>query len=368
MEPRESRPPARSLFLLSFNRPDYLRTTLDSLQHQTDRNWQIFLCQDGPRADHLDDDLCAIGHCVELFRERFPEGRIVRKERNMGIGLNMLGAQQHAFKELDLDVAYFFEDDLVLHHRYIEQLVLLEEALRPHQKLVPYFAAYGTVHTVRIPQTALVNNDMRYMEHLWAFGLFRSHWEEEQQLLKEYFDYLSQVDYSQRDHQRILGMFCKLGWTYPYTSQDGARMVALCVMGRCALSTRQPLAHYIGQSGTHWNSCDYRAWGFPDVHPATDAIPVIPELSEENILQLTEGFRRWACTMRDLPLRALRQALEQAEGQDGLHLPATPEHPESEIARLHRRIRALENSTSWRLTGPLRSAAGRIQRMFQQRP
>ena len=247
MEPRESSPPARSLFLLSFNRPDYLRATLDSLQNQTDRNWQIFLFQDGPRADQLDDDLRAIERCVELFRGRFTEGRIVRNERNLGIGLNMLAAQQHAFKELGLDVAYFFEDDLVLHHRYIEQLALLEKAFRPHQKLVPYFAAYGTVHTVRIPPAAFVNKDLRYMEHLWAFGLFRSHWEEEQQILKGYFDYLAQVDYSQRDHQLIQGMFCNLGWTYPYTSQDGARMVALCVMGRCALSTRQPLAHYIGQ-------------------------------------------------------------------------------------------------------------------------
>ncbi|MBE2179824.1 MAG: glycosyltransferase [Chthoniobacterales bacterium] len=340
----------RCLFLLSFNRPDYLQATLDSLQQQTDRNWQIFLYQDGPRKDRLGTDVPGIEQCLELFRERFPEGRIVCSECNLGIGLNMLAAQRHAFGELGLDVAYFFEDDLVLHPRYVEQLVLLEEVFRPHQTLVPYFAGYGAVHTVTLPQSALVSSDLRFMEHFWAFGLFRSHWEEEQTILKGYFDYLTQVDYSQRDNQLIQRMFRNLGWAHPHTSQDGARTVGLCVTKRCAISTRQPMAHYIGQSGTHWNDCDYKAWGFSNVRPADDAIPVAPVFSEENAQELAEGFRHWVCERNEFALLALRRSLKEAE---------------SDMIRMHHRIRAMEGSTSWRVTAPLRSIADSIRRISQ---
>lgn len=344
----------RCLFLLSFNRPEFLRETLDSLRKQTVGGWRIFLFQDGPREDHAQEDLHSIGKCEDEFCACFPEGTVIRHPRNIGIGLNMLAAQEHAFRALQCDVAYFFEDDLVLHKSYLDQLFRLEEILRPHRMQIPYFAAYGGVHTIPLPASVYLSDDLRFLEHFWGYGLFRDPWEDEQNLLKPYFDYLSGVDYTRRDHHLIRGIFHDLGWSHRATSQDGARTMALCSQGRCGVTTRQPLARYIGASGVHWSRRDFNAWGFPDVTPAEDAEPVTPALPEHLLKGLGEQFRRWVGEMQDLPQIALQRALDRTSSSPGTKECGADHHLEAEVAHFLRRIRAMEASTSWRITHPTR--------------
>lgn len=380
MTPPAAPSPGRSLYLLSFNRPQILRKTLESLKAQSGRqNWSVSLFQDGPRPDAEASDSAAIEECVSLFGQFFPGERIFRSPNNIGIGLNMLAAQRQAFESQKLEVAYFFEDDLVLHPEYLHQLGTLENLFRPHEDRVPYFSAYGTIHTRSIPAAVRPGSEFSYMEHLWGFGLFRRHWELEQRILAPYFEHLSQTPYRDRDHEWIRQLFERAGFPLDITSQDGARMVALVASGRCALRTNQPLASYHGEVGTHCDPRTYEEWGFGKVAPEPTARAVAPVI--------TEDFLSRACARYPLaPLYfyppggrvRLAEAREREAGARTAQAEARARDAEARAAEAHTRaleaqadareheIRAQEllASTCWRITAPLRAAArvlGRIR-------
>lgn len=381
----------RHAYILSFNRPDCLRATLDSMREQTEPGWRVTLVQDGPRWDHREQDMRNIDRCISLFAERFPGAPIHQHADNKGIGMSVLGAQRHAFAESGLEVAYFFEDDLVLHERYFEQLAILEALFRLHRHQVPIFAAYGTLHTLRLPPLVHVGDDLRFMEHLWGYGLFREHWQQEQHLLAPYYDHLADVPYRERNHALIREIFADLGCPHEVTSQDGAQIVALRVLGRCALTTRPTLARYIGETGAHATPEFYRAWGFSEVQPAADAAPAHPAISEGLLTAACRQFPQWVEAMKNLPptrivmleqevkrataaLEQSRPAMERKNEELSAALKALErkqltleqtksalEEARAELARAHdeteglrSRVQALQESTSWKITAPMR--------------
>jgi len=301
----------RLLCLLSFNRPHYLRRTLSSLRRQTNRDWELWLFQDGPRPDNWRYDAEAACRCVELARRYFPSAGVIRSSGNVGIARNMLAAQHFAFEERNLPVAYFFEDDLVLHRRYLEQLFLLERALSPWRCCVPYFAAYGDICSREMPASTQLSPDLSIMDHLWGFGLLREHWKAEQRLLAPYFDYIQTVPYRERDHAYIRGLFQQLGAPLAITSQDGARAVALSILGRAALRTRQPMAHYIGKEGTHFTPEVYRQWGFASHRVRYFTRPRAPRIDAQLAGMLASCYRQGVADL--YPISEIRQSRESTD-------------------------------------------------------
>lgn len=337
------------VFLVSYNRPAVLARTLEALRAQTLRDWRITLVQDGPRNEDDDAERAAVEKCEDTFRRIFPAGEVLRQTINAGVGLNVLRAQERAFTELGLEAAFFFEDDLVPRPSYLEQLAMLRDALYPYRKLAPYFACYGRVHAFSPPEEQIPGSGLRFMDHLWAYGLFREHWEAEQRLLQPYFDYLRSTPYHERDYSVIDGIFRKLGYPHSSTSQDGARIVALCVLGRCAVTTVPARAAYIGAEGEHSRADSYADWGFAEFEPGCDPGLVAPEVSAEILRSACAGFPAWVATMENfLPnrvasLRATVSRQKQTISELG-----------SEVSELRAGIAAMEKSRSWRITAPLR--------------
>jgi GT2 family glycosyltransferase len=113
------------IFVMSFNRPDYLGKVLKSLREQVDCDIDqrtIILFQDGavnPYSNerHASDD--EINQCAEIFQSLFPDSQIMRSPVNLGVALNFDRAERYGFEELAAESIIFLEDDLVLGHYYI---------------------------------------------------------------------------------------------------------------------------------------------------------------------------------------------------------------------------------------------------------
>ncbi len=343
------------LFLVSYNRPRLLARTLEALRGQTCRDWRITLVQDGPRhangADHQ-----AIARCIEIFRAAFPAGEVLARPVNAGIGLNILGAQERAFNELGLEAAFFFEDDLIPHRTYLEQLLVLREALAPYRSFAPYFSCYGKLHAFSPRREQIPGSGLRFMDQsLWAYGLFRDHWVEEQKLLEPYFAYLRTVPYDQRDHEVIAGIFRDLGRSHPVTSQDGARLIALSLLGRCAVTTVPARAVYAGVEGEHSDAASFAAWGFADTLP-DDPPVIVPQLSADGLRDAGRAFPRWIDELNELPPNRLARlhatTARQAETISRQQQQIADIF--AEVNLLREEVRALRESTSWQFTAPLR--------------
>lgn len=233
----------RPIAVISYNRPDLLERFLASLKQQT-------VAVDPARVtlfqDHGDP---AEADCVKVFRGAFPEGAVFQAEQNLGVALNIDRAERYVFETLGAEVAYFFEDDLILGPHYLEALGQLAD-FALGEKRVSYVAAYGS-HRTQAAEQAERSSELVLMDHKWGFALTRRQWERQKPVIEPYLEIIRQRPYRQRDHAAIKAYYQKLGYAQAGTSQDGAKDVAGAVLGTVKLMSLACFAHYEGREGLH---------------------------------------------------------------------------------------------------------------------
>lgn len=237
--------------VISFNRPDYLLQTLDSLARQTVAIDPMALFQDGPRQAA---DAPLIAACVNLFIQRFPSGEVVLSKSNLGPALNIDRAERWIFERADQGA--IFEDDMALTPHYVATLQAMLDANRDDERIA-YVAAYGPI----LPEPP---SDEPYapMHVHWAFALTKQQWLKRKPLVDQYLDIIRQRDYRDRDIVAIMALRERWGVPGTYTTQDVMRAAATHLVGGLRLNTRLHMARYIGARGLHIDPRTYDAVGF----------------------------------------------------------------------------------------------------------
>jgi Glycosyl transferase family 2 len=195
------------IFVMSFNRPDYLLKVLESVRMQVDcdiEQRRIILFQDGainPYSDerHASED--QINDCIGVFQGLFPDKPVMRSPINLGVALNFDRAERHGFDDLAADVVIFLEDDLVLDRYYISIVDRLTEMFTADPR-VGYVAAYGD-HTRSIEDQRTHRRRLIGLTHNWGFALFRHQWLRIRPHVLQYLNLIGQVDYRYRDEKLI---------------------------------------------------------------------------------------------------------------------------------------------------------------------
>lgn len=255
------------VIIISFSRPALLERLLISLRRQTQPIdfGNVYLFQDG--GSNLFDD------CIEIFKKLMPEGRIIAAETNLGIALNIDRAERFAFEVLGVDVAYFFEDDLILGENYLAVLSQLCEFALIEPK-VGYFAAYGN-HRASLDEQRERSAEVVRMAWKWGFGLTKRQWSRQREIVEPYLDIIRRDIYRRRDAKAIFAYYETLGYSSPGTSQDGAKDVAGHVLGTVKIMSFACFARYEGREGEHSRPASYDKEGFA----ATQLYPEVPVLS-----------------------------------------------------------------------------------------
>ena len=308
------RPP---IIVMSFNRPQFLGPTLESLKAQTSGaldGRSIHLFQDGAvnrysGIRYSDDD--GIAQSIRLFREAFPHGEVHESLQNIGVCENFHRAEQFAFTELEADCAYFFEDDLVLSRSYVPMLDRLYQWVDA-QPNVAYFAAYGD-YFARLPPEAEDGLSLANLDHHWAFGLLRRHWRKMQPILKPFYDIVLGQDYSRRDHRGIFRLYEAESASPRASSQDAAKAFACDRLGLWRCNTRRTFARYIGSEGQHMTKELFEKLGFDRAsiagQPMEPRYPTRAEISQklQEKRQFFENVRQveFPQLLANLPVRKL---------------------------------------------------------------
>ena len=255
--------------VMSFNRPDYLDQVLASLEAQTGTapiGDRIYLFQDnsvngysGRR--HAED--ADIQRSVEVFRNRFPQGKVMLSEHNLGVCENFLRAERFFFRELKSDVGYFFEDDMELAPNYVTTMDRIARYAIDSGR-IGYFAAYGN-HRLEPEKQEASKTRFARLGHHWAFGLVRTHWEELDRWLAPYYEMVVGTDYRERPTPKILEFYRNQGLPLGVSSQDDIKKIGTYALKRASINTHIALAKYIGQVGLHMNQAKYEKEGFDRV-------------------------------------------------------------------------------------------------------
>ncbi len=273
----------RPIAVISYNRPDLLERFLASLKAQT-------VAVDPARValfqDHGDP---AEEACVAVFRAAFPEGQVFQADQNLGVALNIDRAERHVFETLGAEVAYFFEDDLILGPHYLDALGQLADFALAEER-VSYVAAYGA-HRADAAEQAARAGEVVPMDHKWGFALTRRQWERQKPIIAPYLDIIRQRPYRQRDNTAIKAYYRELGYAKAGTSQDGAKDVAGAVLGTIKLMSLACFARYEGRDGLHMRPELFDQLGYGDTAVFAEA----PAFT----LPDSDQIDRWIAGMRD---------------------------------------------------------------------
>lgn len=272
----------RPIAVISYNRPDLLERFLASLKAQT-------VAVDPARValfqDHGDP---AEEACVAVFRAAFSEGAVFQADSNLGVALNIDRAERHVFETLGAEVAYFFEDDLILGPHYLDALGQLAEFALQEER-VSYVAAYGA-HRIDAAEQSERAGEIVPMDHKWGFALTRRQWERQKPIIEPYLEIIRQRPYRQRDNATIKAYYRRLGYAGAGTSQDGAKDVAGAVLGTAKLMSLACFARYEGRDGLHMRPELFEQLGYGE----TEVFAGAPKFT----LPSSEQLDDWIAAMR----------------------------------------------------------------------
>lgn len=263
--------------VLAFNRPDYLRETLQSLAVQTPdalSGREVHLFQDGA--------LNRISGCqytsaeirnenVKAFLEIFPNGELHVQEDNLGIALHFDFVERYLFEKRKFEAAIFLEDDLVLSPLYLDVMDKLIAGALSNER-IGCVAAYGNHRASQLDQQSNLSKII-HMDHRWAFATTRRQWLRQRPYIDEYISLISKMDYQRRNHYEIVDWFTDKNVAPFVTSQDGVKGAFMNMTGAVALMSYCCYGKYIGEKGIHWTKEIYESAGFAK----TELYEKIPE-------------------------------------------------------------------------------------------
>ena len=242
------------IIILAFNRPESLRQTLLSIHAAGGGDYSIAIFIDGPLENS--EDLGKTHECAAIFREIFPTGVVFESDVNHGIARNFQRAEQYAFVESKAEIAYFFEDDMIVSLLYLRILDRLAQLAQGNPR-IGAFAAYGPQ---RRSDAARIRAPDGLIEMIWnwGFGLHREAWLAREELLRGYYELLGTNRYGERPFGLIAHWCRVVGYGVLHddvdrrtaTAQDLIKKSALAALGATSVMPPVTNAHHIGEHGT----------------------------------------------------------------------------------------------------------------------
>jgi len=257
--------------VFSFNRPNYLVPTLDSLSKNTradECDWYFY--QDGwknnpeyPYVSEKDEIECQkrVQQCVEVL-EGFPfkHKQVIAKEQNVCIGRQLQEAKAELFKKYDNVI--FFDDDHIVSKDYIDVLLKMHKqypdaivgAQATGEKHVPRDATLDQVGVTVKQISGMIPRPgrWRWIAYLLPKAIHKA-------TVKQMDEYMTYIGPSYRNipHHSV-----RIKYGVTITGFDGV-MEKFCEKKKIKrIATVIPRGRYIGESGLFGNPQLFKQLGF----------------------------------------------------------------------------------------------------------
>ena len=255
--------------IIAFNRPQYLRRLLCSLEMQTDLSecdFHMFL--DGAvnpvsgirYARQKDIDACA-----RLFeRARLPNKHVHIRDVNANIGIASFDATELLTSTYERIMQ--MEDDIVLSPDWFKLARILYGELEEHPDIYSFSPAFKRVHPKR--EDAQHMDGVNYAwHHMWVECFTAVRWKRIRPEYLEYHEIISKDDYLERMDGPVAELYVRKGIPPIACSQDGGRDMAIRLNGMQRVRLDVNRAIGTGQRGMHFHPQLFHDLGFDTATP-----------------------------------------------------------------------------------------------------
>jgi hypothetical protein len=245
--------------VISYNRTAYLIRTLKSIAPQVSKR-PIYLFLDGPR--NL-QDLAAINISEQQAKKIIPQIKILRAEKNLGVGWHQKKMREYMFERYDK--TSFIEDDMELNQGYFNLLDSLLDEFEDNDEIaiVSGFGGNTTKHCNHLFKQEQNKFNLVPCDHTISIAMWAKKYEKIKPILDPYYA-LIPGEYRARPHEKIRELFQEMG-AHPSvlsSSQDNMIVLAFLSLGYYKISTYTNNLEYFGEYGEHSRPQDFQRYAF----------------------------------------------------------------------------------------------------------
>lgn len=296
------------IYIVSYNRPEYLGPLLQSLQQQHAGDYYIggiHLLQDGPKPSRHDEDAAKIATCVDSFRSIFPDGHLHAADENIGINGNY-SKLWALMASSTSDASIVFEDDLELSPHYLNVM----RKLLGHAQTNPNVGFVSAVGALCAPLEyqqqrlrALVPMGTVWGLHRWGWGITRELIQEMIPIKRMYFDLADKVGF--KDNGELSPNVSAPGILRKFINDMSAYQgrfnievdtiydMAALNLNRLHLTTYASYARPTGTHGVHFTPEIYESLGFTNVETIDEVPDDFAWYEPEMMLDILSLTRRY---------------------------------------------------------------------------
>jgi hypothetical protein len=287
-----------AIIVIAFNRPDYFSKVLDSISKNKEaEELPVFFYLDGGPFATIKENIEII-KSYENIKNKF----LICRDGNVGCSKNIIDARRFVFDKLDFELAFVFEDDLVISDNYIRLLLNTYDGLskkydnigmiqgwnldseaneeEPTMEKLSSFEAVGATHLwgYLMPRKAwdgIKENMYKYEEifhdPLPKNGMGKQAFESDLPTVRKFmrscwedFDFDSAPENILKD-PFIKSKRKRIHSLNVATGQDAMTESNLASKGFVRLMSSQNRAKYIGRRGLHATEQTWAKWGFDQI-------------------------------------------------------------------------------------------------------
>ncbi|MBU2811775.1 hypothetical protein HF669_10465 [Acidithiobacillus thiooxidans] len=238
--------------IMCYNRPNYLKKTLDSILSNDIQDRLIFIFHDKPK-NFYDEGYIETVVIIEEYLSRFPENTVYLSNNvNLGCANQWYRMFDIVFEFSNCHAAYFFEDDIVLEKNYLSIMDNLFH-LFGNDERVGLISCFNPILRDDKYSYSLMGQD-------WGVGMPRTAWHKIKGLFFEYLKLQFTRDYTARHSEFIQQWITDLGlrWLDGHEGSDSIIEYLLAGNGLARIVTNFNLAMPIGEEGMHFKPDDFQ--------------------------------------------------------------------------------------------------------------
>lgn len=244
--------PAIGVGIISWNRPDYLKQTVASLEKNSLNGMEFHLFQDGAYCRFTSEkraNLRDIKKSVKIFSQsRLPRKHIHWRKENVSIAINQFEAMRYLCSLYDKFI--FMENDVLVSENFMDLAKVVLEQYANDKEVAcvsPGFRLKCERDKVDEYADALLESD----GHFWVEMCWADKWQRVEEKYMNYYRLVKDVPYGKRRHAEINKLFELTGCPRPTTSQDNGKDWAIKQAGMKRLRFVVNRATGIGDCGFH---------------------------------------------------------------------------------------------------------------------
>ena len=238
--------------IISWNRPNYLKQLLNSLEKNDLSDCNFHLLQDGFRCKFTNNivaDPKDISQSIKLFNDsKLPNKEFHIQEKNVSVAINQFEAMQILCKNYRYFI--FLENDVIVSPNFI---VVMKNLLKQfeHDKRVSCISPNFRLFCKKKEIKQNIDRLTFFRGHFWAEACWTKKWKIIEKEYMPYYNLVKNQPYEKRDEMVIKDLFNNSGMKMLTTSQDQGKDWAIMKSGMKRIRLVVNRATGIGDKGIH---------------------------------------------------------------------------------------------------------------------